>query len=83
MKMLLTAIAIAIAFPAVAHAQQAPEPAKPMACCEKMKAEGKECGCCKDMKQMDHSSHGGAAGADSHSEHSGAADTPQPAHQNH
>lgn len=81
MKMFLTAVAVAIALPAVAHAQEAPE-AKPTACCEKMKAEGKEC-CCKDMEQMDHSSHGGAAGADAHPEHSGAAGTSQPAHQHH
>jgi hypothetical protein len=78
--MLVTAIALAIALPAVAHAQDAPEPAKPMACCEKMKAEGKDCECCKDMKKMDHSA-GGDAGEADHSDHSGSAGAQQ--HQNH
>ena len=40
MKNILTAIALSIAIPAVAHAQGAPAPAPNMACCEKMKAEG-------------------------------------------
>ena len=49
MNKILTAIALSIALPAVAHAQAAPAPAPEMKdCCEKMKAEGKEC-CCKDM----------------------------------
>jgi hypothetical protein len=54
MNKILTAIALAIALPAVAHAQTAPAPEKD--CCEKMKAEGKEC-CCKDMAKKDHGEH--------------------------
>lgn len=60
MKKIVTALALAIALPSVAHAQQTAEPATPMPCCEKMKAEGKECGCCKDMDHADHADHGGA-----------------------
>ncbi|MCL6682411.1 hypothetical protein [Sphingomonas alba] len=56
MKKLLTAIALSIALPAVAHAQAAPAPEK-QDCCEKMKAEGKEC-CCKEMDKMGHDQHG-------------------------
>lgn len=50
MKMLIGAIALAMAVPAAA--QTAPEEHK-MECCEKMKAEGKEC-CCKGMAKKDH-----------------------------
>lgn len=52
MKKILTAVALSIALPAVAHAQAAP--AAKEDCCEKMKAEGKECCCCKDMAGKDH-----------------------------
>ncbi len=52
MTKFVTAIALAIALPAAAHAQTAP-PAVKMDCCEKMKAAGKDC--CKDMAGMDHS----------------------------
>jgi hypothetical protein len=54
MKMILTAVALSIALPAVAHAQAVPAPKED--CCEKMKAEGKEC-CCKDMAGKDHAKH--------------------------
>ncbi len=43
MTKILTAIALAIAFPAVAHAQAAPTPAPKADCCEKMKAAGMDC----------------------------------------
>ena len=71
MKKLLTAIALAFALPAVAHAQAAPAPAPEAGCCEKMKAEGKECDCRKDMdhSKMDHARHGAEAPADSHAKH--------------
>ena len=72
MKKLLTAIALTIALPAVAHAQAAPAPAPKADCCDKMKAEGKNCDCCKDMdhskmdhSKMDHMQHGAEAPADS------------------
>ena len=64
MNKFLTAIALTIALPAVAHAQTAPK----ADCCEKMKAEGKEC-CCKDMAKMDHGKQGMKAGADPHAGH--------------
>lgn len=63
MKNLLTAIALTIALPAMAHAAE-PAPAPKQDCCEKMKAEGKEC-CCKDMDHKDHGGqgeHGGKSG---------------------
>ena len=69
MKKMLTAIALSIALPAVAHAQMAATPAAKMGCCEKMKAEGKECGS-KDMaKMMDHGMQGMKTGADPHAGH--------------
>ena len=70
MKTLFGAIALIIAVPAAA--QTAPAPAPKADCCEKMKAEGKEC-CCKDM---DHSRHDAKAGSQS-----GSADpSAHPAH---
>lgn len=70
MKTLLTFVALAIALPAVANAQAAPTPApeKKMDCCEKMKAEGKEC-CCKDMADKGHGDHGANDKSDSSKEH--------------
>ena len=56
MNKILTAIALSIALPAVAYAQDAPAPEAKQDCCEKMKAEGKEC-CCKDMAGKDHADH--------------------------
>ncbi len=60
MKSLLFATLMSVAFSAAAHAQTAPAPAPKMECCEKMKAEGKDC-CCKDMAKKDHSGHGAKA----------------------
>jgi hypothetical protein len=58
MNKLLTAIALTIALPTVAHAAEpAPAPEAKQDCCGKMKAEGKEC-CCKDMDHKDHAQHG-------------------------
>lgn len=54
-KMMLGAIALALAVPAYAQTAPAPAPEAKQGCCEKMKAEGKEC-CCKD--KMDHKKHG-------------------------
>ena len=79
MNKMLLAIAVSIAVPAVASAQTAPAPAPKMACCEKMKAEGKEC-CCKDMAKMDHGKHDMKAGADPHAGHD-MSPKPQPASQ--
>ncbi len=64
MKKMLTAIALTIALPAVAHAQAAP--AAKMECCAKMKD---KCDCCKDMAKMDHNKHDMKAGADPHAGH--------------
>ncbi len=77
MKKILTAIALSIALPAVAHAQAAP--AAKIDCCEKMK---EKCDCCKDMAKKDHGKHDKKAGADPHAGH----DMPQKApaaHSNH
>lgn len=71
MKMMIGAIALALAVPALA--QTAPASEHKMDCCEKMKAEGKQC-CCKDMDGKDHAEHGKkhdgkAAGEESHQGH--------------
>jgi len=59
MKKLITAIVLSIAIPAAAYAQASPSPEPAKAdCCEKMKAEGKDC--CKDM-------HGKMDAKDGHS----------------
>jgi len=83
MNKLLTAIALSIALPAVAHAQAAPQPKAD--CCEKMKAEGKDCS--KDMAKMDHSKHDMKTGANPHAGHDmsqAGAQTPQAdTHPNH
>ena len=69
MNKILTAIALSIALPAVAHAQAAPAPEAKQDCCEKMKTEGKEC-CCKDMAGKDHAEHSDhAPKADEHHAH--------------
>ena len=56
MMKLMTAIALTITLPAVAHAAD-PAPQPKQDCCEKMKAEGKKC-CCDDMADKDHAGHG-------------------------
>ncbi|HET7710105.1 MAG TPA: hypothetical protein VFK50_11360 [Sphingomicrobium sp.] len=81
MKKILTAIALSIAIPAVAHAQTAPAPAPKMECCEKMKAEGKEC-CCKDMAKMDHGNTDMKGGADAHAGHDKSQKAPPASHSN-
>jgi uncharacterized protein involved in copper resistance len=69
MNKLLTAIALTIARPAVAHAQAAPAPAP----------KEEKCDCCKHMAKMDHAKHK-KDGADAHAGHDKpAADS----HQNH
>jgi hypothetical protein len=56
MKAILTAIALSIALPSIAHAQAAPVPEQKQDCCANMKAQGKEC-CCKDMAKDGHAEH--------------------------
>ena len=46
MNKLMTAVALAIALPGVAHAQAAPAEKPKMECCEKMKD---KCACCDKM----------------------------------
>jgi hypothetical protein len=89
MNRFLTAIALTIALPAVAHAQAAPAPAPKSECCEKMKdccKDKSKMDCCKGMdhSKMDHGKHDMKAGADAHAGHdmSGAAAQPD-SHQNH
>lgn len=66
MNKLVTAIALSIALPAVAHAAEpAPVPEAKQDCCEKMKAEGKKC-CCKDMDHKDHAEHSEHGGHQGH-----------------
>lgn len=67
MKKYLAAIALAVAFPAVAHAEVSPTPKveKPC-CCEKM---DRKMACCEEhMKDKD---QGGQAGSDAHKGHGG------------
>ena len=79
MKTILTAIALTIALPAMAHAQAAPPAAPKAGCCEKMKDMAE----CKDMAKMDHGKHDMKAGADPHAGHD-MSKTAQPAsHSNH
>ena len=83
MKKMLTAIALTIALPAVAHAQAAPAPAAKMECCEKMK---EKCDCCKDMAKMDHDMKGMKAGGElpaGHDMSKSSAPAPADAHKNH
>lgn len=68
MMKLMTAIALTIALPSVAYAAD-PAPAPKQDCCEKMKAESKECCCCKDMDHKDHAEHGDHAMGDAHAGH--------------
>lgn len=86
MKNILIAVAMSIALPAVAHAQTAPATAPKADCCEKMKAQGKEC-CCKDMAKMGHSMHDMKAGANANAGHDmsqpGGTAPPADSHQNH
>lgn len=67
MKMYLAAVALAVAFPAVAHAEATPAPkAEKPCCCEKM---DRKMACCEaHMKQKDHD---GQAESDAHEEHGG------------
>lgn len=71
MKLILGALALAFAVPAAAQ-QGAHQPPAKQDCCEKMKAEGKEC-CCKDMAKKDQGKQGEAkpAPADGHAGHDG------------
>ena len=83
MKKILTAIALSIALPAVAHAQTAPAPAAKMACGEKMKDKSD---CCKDMAKMDHDMQGMKAGGAmpaGHDMSKSSAPAPADAHKNH
>ena len=54
MKKLFAAMAIVVAIPGVAFAQEAEKP-KEECCCEKAKKEGKDC--CADMKKGEHGEH--------------------------
>ena len=54
MKKLFVAMAIAVAIPGVAFAQEAEKPNEEC-CCEKAKKEGKDC--CADMKKGEHGDH--------------------------
>ena len=54
MKLLISAAAAWLAMTGTAYAQSAEAPK--MACCEKMKEEGKKC-CCEEMAEGDHAEH--------------------------
>ncbi len=79
MKKILTAIALAIALPAVAHAQAAPTPAPKADCCEKMKAAGMDC---MDMMGMMNMS-GSKMGHDMKQPAAPQKQPPHGQHQNH
>jgi len=67
MKMYLAAVALAVAFPAAAHAEAASAPkAEKPCCCEKM---DRKMACCEEhMKQKE---QGDQTGPDSHKGHDG------------
>lgn len=56
MKKFLTAVAFAIALPAIAHAETPPSAPAKADCCDKMKAEGKPC-CCDDTAHKADAGH--------------------------
>ncbi|OJY69585.1 MAG: hypothetical protein BGP16_07415 [Sphingobium sp. 66-54] len=58
MKKLITAIALALACSTAAYVQAA-TPAEKPGCCEKMKADGRDCCCCEDMEKGEdgHAAH--------------------------
>ena len=72
MKSILTAIALSIAIPSIAHAQAAPAPK--MDCCEKMK---EKCACCKDMAGKGQEGHD-MSGKDPNAGHDMAPKAPSP-----
>ena len=56
MNKLLAVVVLSIAFPSIAHAQDAATTPAKEDCCAKMKAEGKKC-CCEDVDKKDHAEH--------------------------
>ena len=68
MKMYLAAAALAVAFPAAAHAESAPTPApkaEMRCCCEKM---DRKMACCEEHMKKDKD---GRSGSDAHEDHGG------------
>lgn len=65
MNKLMTAVALAIALPGVAHAQAAPAEKPKMECCEKVK---EKCACCEKMAGK-HASGTSGPSSDSHAGH--------------
>ncbi len=79
MKMMMTAIALTIALPAVANAQSAPAPAPKTEQGHKM-----DCKCCKDMAANGHAGHqmgGGSGGHAGHAMGQQGANAPNAGHQ--
>jgi hypothetical protein len=72
MNKLMTAVALAIALPGVAHAQAAPAEKPKMECCEKMKD---KCACCEKMAGK----HGSGTSGPSSDAHAGHDKKPDPA----
>lgn len=79
MNKLITAVALAIALPGVAHAQAAPAEKPKMECCEKMK---EKCACCDKMAGKP---AGGtsAPSADPHAGHDMKSAAPADGHAHH
>ena len=79
MNKFITAVALAIALPGVAHAQAAPAEKPKMECCEKMK---EKCACCDKMAGK---SAGGTSppSADPHAGHDMKSAAPADGHTHH
>ena len=80
MNKLMTAIALAIALPGVAHAQAAPAEKPKMECCKTMKD---TCACCDTMAGKPASSGGAAPSSDPQAAHDMAPATPSDGHPHH
>ena len=79
MNKLMTAVALAIAFPGVAQAQAAPAEKPKMECCEKMKD---KCACCDKMAAKP-ASGTDAPSSDPHAGHDMTPAAPADGHAHH
>ena len=77
---LMTAVALAIALPGVAHAQAAPAEKPKMECCEKMK---EKCACCDKMAGKPASGTAAPSADDPHARHDMTPAAPADGHANH
>ena len=80
MNKLMTAVALAIALPGVAHAQAAPAEKPKMECCEKMT---EKCACCDKMAGKPASGTATPSADDPHAGHNMTPTAPANGHAHH